>query len=105
MPTIFAGFVSIAIILAGVLCWYEYTLYTADEKARAPGLLSVYLGITALMFVAGIGGLALTIMTTGWEWLLLGVIGILAAASSVIQSRLHDRMGLDQSPFLERVLK
>ncbi len=57
------------------------------------------------MFVAGIGGLALTIMTTGWEWLLLGVIGILAAASSVIQSRLHDRMGLDQSPFLERVLK
>ncbi len=45
MPTIFAGFVSIAIILAGVLCWYEYTLYTADEKARAPGLLSVYLAL------------------------------------------------------------
>ncbi|ADD04084.1 Na+/H+ antiporter [Natrialba magadii ATCC 43099] len=103
MLTSFAGGLSVALALAGVLCLYEYTLYDATEKAAAPVRSRLYLASVLLITLLGLGGLVALATATVPPMTVLGIIGITAALPAFAQYLFHRELELDTGPLAARV--
>ncbi|ELY95185.1 Na+/H+ antiporter [Natrialba hulunbeirensis JCM 10989] len=103
MIALFAGVLSAFLVLAGVLCLYEYTLYDAAETAAAPVRSRLYLASVLLITLLGLGGLIALATATVPPMTVVGVIGITAALPAFAQYLFHQELELDTGPLAGRV--
>ncbi|OIB59345.1 sodium:proton antiporter [Natrialba sp. SSL1] len=103
MITPFAGVLSALLVLAGVLCLYEYTLYDATDRAAAPVRSRLYLASVLLITLLGIGGVVALATATVPPMTVLGIIGITAALPAFAQYLFHQELELDSGPLASRV--
>ncbi|ELY98291.1 Na+/H+ antiporter [Natrialba chahannaoensis JCM 10990] len=104
MITSFAGALSVLLVLAGVLCLYEFTLYDPTEKAAAPVRSRLYLASVLLITLLGIGGLVALATATVPPMTVLGIIGITAGIPAFAQYLFHQELELDNGPLVSRAV-
>ncbi|ELY95901.1 hypothetical protein [Natrialba taiwanensis] len=99
----FAAVLSFIVVLAGVLCLYEFFLYDADEKAAAPVRSRIYLGSVLLLVLLGVGGLVAIATNAVSQMTVLGLIGIFGALPAFAQYLFHRQIDAETGPLARRV--
>lgn len=96
-----ASFVLLAVAVVGL---YEYTLYTPEQRERAGVAARVYFVAWIVAVKAGLAGVGASLLYGRANWLAVSLIAVLAGLLAPIQFWMHRRMGVEDSPLVERYL-
>lgn len=101
LDIVWAAF-SLLLVAGGVVGMYEYRAYTPEQRSRAPTLSKAFLAAVALMGVVGLWGLAWAVVYGFHSWAAMTLAGTVALPVTLVQWRMHRKMGVDRSPLFER---
>lgn len=102
MLSVLYAVLALALVIGSAFGVAEYRSYSASQRARAPLLSRLFLGVVIAMGGTGAGGLV-WIASGGSVWAVGGILAIVAALPCLVQALMHREMDVDRSPFAERV--
>jgi len=97
------GLVSLALVGAGAVAFYEYRLYPQELRNRERQLWWTYLGAWLVVVALGLAGFTAIISEAGSHGTIFGVLSIVGGLPALAKYFLNRRLDLERSPLTDRL--